>query len=252
MSAPAISTPAVLLRTQAVRESDLIAILLTPRRGKLETIGRGARKSRRRFAGGLSVGARGEAVVAPGRGTLMRLDGFTPTADHSGLGRDLAAFAYVSYMCELTDHLVVGTQGDPRLFAALCQGIEACLAGPPSPVVLRRFELALLDCLGLLPTFGHCCVCGEELQRNAPVAYDAARGGGLCGRHAVAGAKRVDPAVLDACQALLESGPDPLEGASLARRRKVRDLVSEVVRRHLRRPLRSLDFFAQLGGPPSG
>lgn len=253
MSAPAQITPAVVLRTRPVRESDLVVILLSPRRGKLETIARGARKSRRRFPGGLPVGARGEASVSTGRGSLMTLDGFALQADHSGIGRDLTTFAFVSYMCELTDHLVDGSHGDPRLFAALCEGIEVALEGSPPPLVLRRFELTLLDSLGLLPTFGHCCVCGSDLAPELGVgrggaAYDAARGGALCPKHA-GGAKRVDPGVLAACAALVDQEPDPLAGATLAQRRGVRDLALEVVRRHLRRPLKSLEFFAQLPSP---
>lgn len=245
MSAPAQSTPAVILRTSQVRESDLVVILLTPRKGKLETIARGARKSRKRFPGGLPAGARGEASVAQGRGSLLRLDGFSALADHSGLGRDLDAFAYVSYLCELTDHLVVGQTPDARLFGALCLAIEEAMAGSPTPIVLRRYELALLDCLGLLPTFGHCCVCGDRVDTTGPVAYEAARGGALCERHG-SGHRHLDPAVLAACEALVTTAGDPLEGATAAQRKAVRDLALEVVRRHLRRPLKSLEFFAQM------
>jgi DNA repair protein RecO (recombination protein O) len=266
VNAPAHNTPAVVLRTHPVRESDLVVILLAPRRGKLETIARGARKSRRRFPSGLPIGARGEATVSAGRGSLLTLEGFSMLADHSGLGRDLTAFAYVAYMCELSDHLVVGAHGDPRLFAALCEGIEVALAGSPPPRILRRFELTLLDSLGLLPTFGHCCVCGVPLAParesadpseaaveaeasgeggEGGVAYDAERGGALCPRHAGV-AKRLDPAVLGACVALLAGTEDPFVGASPAQRKGVRDLAFEVVRRHLRRPLKSLEFFAQL------
>lgn len=248
MSAPAQITPAVVLRTRPVRESDLVVILLSPRQGKLETIARGARKSRRRFPGGLPVGARGEAGFSQGRGSLLTLESFAMSADHSGLGRDLTAFAYVAYMCELTDQLVEGTHPDPRAFAALCEGIEVALEGSPPPLLLRRFELTLLDCLGLSPTFGHCCVCGSALDEDAgSVAYDAGRGGALCPRHA-GGAKRVDPAILSACAALLEGAEDPLEDATVAQRKGVRDIAFEVVRRHLRRPLKSLEFFAQLPG----
>jgi DNA repair protein RecO (recombination protein O) len=247
VSAPAETTPAVLLRTRALRESDLVIVMLTPIKGKLETIGRGARKSRRRFPGGLAVGARGEATVAQGRGSLMRLDGFSATTDHSGIGRDLTAFAYVNYVCELTDHLVVGQHGDPRLFAGLCQAIESILEAP-KPTALRRFELTVLDCLGLLPTFGHCCVCGDSIEGQARVRYETGRGGALCQKHG-RDADTLDAKVLQACQALLEGQPDALGGATLAQRKAVKDLIQAVVRRHLRKPLKSLEFFSQL--PPA-
>ncbi|MCY1007247.1 recombination protein O N-terminal domain-containing protein [Nannocystis pusilla] len=62
------STPAVILRTRPLGEADLIAIVLTPEQGKLETAAARARNSKKRFAGGLSPGMRGVAAVARGRG----------------------------------------------------------------------------------------------------------------------------------------------------------------------------------------
>jgi DNA repair protein RecO (recombination protein O) len=178
---------------------------------------------------------------------LLRLDGFVSLADVSGIGRDLTAFAYVAYMCEVTDQLVVGSQADPGAFAVLYRALDLALAGTPSPVQLRRFELCLLECLGLLPTFGQCCVCGLDLPEPGAVAYDVDRGGILCPAHA-GGATRLDPAVLNVCRALLGGEADPLATATAAQRRAVRDLALDVLRRHLRRPLRSLEFFAQLAG----
>ena len=66
-------TPAIVLRTHAAREADLIVVLLTAARGRVECHARGARKSRRRFPGGLPTGARGEATIGPlRRGSLPR------------------------------------------------------------------------------------------------------------------------------------------------------------------------------------
>ena len=80
-------------------------MLLTPDRGKVRCAARNARKSKRRFGGGLPAGALGEAAITPGRG-LWRLESFRSIRDLSGLGRDLDRFAYVAYLCDVTDALV--------------------------------------------------------------------------------------------------------------------------------------------------
>jgi DNA repair protein RecO (recombination protein O) len=214
------------LRTAPARESDLVLVLLTPGRGRVDAIARGARKSRRRFPGGLFVGARGEATVAPGRGALARLDAFDLVGESAALGRDLEAFAYAGYLCAL----------------------DRCVRAAPEPSILRAYELALLDALGLLPTFGRCCVCGDVRASAERVAFDAERGGALCERHAErAPVEGVPAAVLDACEALARGDRDGLSAAGPGTRRGVRDLLLELLRRHLRRPLRSLELFAQLG-----
>lgn len=250
MSEAEATTPAVVLRTRELRESDLIVVLLTPGRGKVDCVARGARRSRRRFPGGLPNGARGEAGIEPGRGSLSVLASFTPTVDHSVLGRSLELFAYVAYLCELSDQLIDGSTSDPAAFAHLCEAIESATE-LAEPMLLRRFELGLLDALGLLPALEQCSVCGSPAHvTEEGVALSRERGGVLCLAHARA-ARRVPFAVVELAVSLLHADPE-VRGAAYAQadvgtRRGLRDLCREWIYPHLRSPLRSLGFFAQLG-----
>lgn len=242
------TVPSVVLRTRALGEADLLVVLLTPEQGKLETAARSARNSKRRFPGGLPSGLRGLATIARGRGSLARLERFEATADHSPVGRDLDRFAYVAYLCELTDELVLARHADPLVFAALCTALAAVIDGPPRPGELRRYELALLHALGLLPALELCCACGEPALAGVEgtVAFDATRGGVLCLAHE-RGAPRLPAAVLDAARQLAAGAdPGPLEAAPAEDRRALRDLTQAALRAHLRRPLQSLAFFAAL------
>jgi DNA repair protein RecO (recombination protein O) len=268
-------SPAIVLATRPLgtQDADLLVVLLTPDHGKVRCAARNARKSRRRFAGGLPGGALGEATVhpagrargGPGRG-LWRLESFRSVHDLSALGRDLDRFAYVAYLCELTDALVHEPEPDSRRFAALAEAITATLSTstPAEPGILRRFELVLLDTLGLLPTLRHCCVCGTQVVRDdAPprgpvdddaVPFDGARGGVLCPAHAQL-SQEVSVQVLRLAARLLESA-DPeaarrdLAAAPAEDRRALRDLAGAVIRTQLRRPLRSLEFLRQVGTRP--
>jgi DNA repair protein RecO (recombination protein O) len=265
--------PAVVLRTAPLGEADLLVVLLTAKSGKVHAAAHSARRSRRRFPGGLSTGTRGEATIARGRGSLLRLERLVPTVDHTAIGRDLTRLAYVAYLCEITDELILEQERDDRSFARLWEALERTVTAAPHPGVLRQFELGILETLGLLPALDRCCACGT-LVLGAPdahdIAFDGERGGALCDRHA-GGALRVDRQVLLAATQLLqdhratdgETAEDPSEavvhdpaapardaigGAPEQLRRALRDLTYSVLRQHLRRPLRSAEFFAQIRG----
>ena len=247
-----VRTPAVVLQTSALGEADLMVVLLTPDLGKVRAAAKNARNSKRRFAGGLPAGALGEATVTRRReGALWRLDGFQSVAEVGSLGRDLTRFAYVNYLCELTDVLVVEPEPDAQRFAALAEAVGETLRNPPRPAVMRRFELRLLDSLGLLPSLEDCCVCGQP-TRQAEIAYAPDRGGALCPTHG-AGAERIPAATVALAVALHgdeepEAAWDAASAASAPVRKALRDLVQSVLRPHLRRPLRSLEFLAAVGG----
>ncbi|MBK8264022.1 MAG: DNA repair protein RecO [Nannocystis sp.] len=241
-------TPAIVLRTRPLGEADLLVVLLTPS-GKVEAAATHARASKRRFSGGIHVGARGEATLSRGRGALLRLGAFEPLVCSGAIGQDLERFAFVAYVCEVTDELLAGREDDPRPFAALTTTLEALVSGAPQPAELRRFELALLDSLGLLPALDRCCVCGLGLS-GPLVAFDGGRGGALCPAHDF-GAAEVEGSALALARELLLSGSAvaALAAAPAPIRRALRDLCAGLVRAHLRRPLRSLAFLAQLPRP---
>ncbi|MEM7157530.1 MAG: DNA repair protein RecO [Myxococcota bacterium] len=255
---PGERVPAVVLATRPMGEADVLVVLLTPQQGKVRAAARHARKSRRRFPGGLSGGAVGEATLAFRRNGLSRLEAFSPSLDHSGLGRDLTRFAYVAYLCELTDVLLHEPEPDPALFTALYGAIRRTMDQPPRAVVLRLFELRLLWSLGLLPALGACAVCGDEIGRGPTVPIDDARGGTLCPLHG-RGAERALTPVIDAARCLVEAVDDTsiedalaaVEALPAGHRRALRDLVSGWLRAHLRAPLRSRQFFTKLG-PSAG
>lgn len=240
-------SPAIVLRTRPLGEADLVVILLTPELGKLETAASRARSSQRRFAGGLSPGMRGVASIARSRGALLRLESFESSADHAPVGADLTRFAFVAYLCELTDELVLVRHPDPEIFVALCRALTQVIEAPPRAVSLRQYELALLRSLGLLPALDDCCVCGQRVESAGDsAAFDGARGGVLCSRHDD-GAPRLPAAALAAIRHLAEGGePGEVEAAPAAVRKALRDAIQAIVRAQLRRALRSQAFFAAL------
>lgn len=237
-------------------EADLLVVLFTPGAGKIRCAARQARRSRKRFAGGLPGGAVGEAQVQAPRqpGGLWRLEEFRCLFDVSALGRDLERFAYVAYLCELTDALLHEPEADPHAFAGLVEALTATTQASPHPGVLRRYELRLLDGLGWLPALDRCCLCGVPGLETPLVAFELERGGPLCARHVPLAAESSEGGFLELAHALLGAAAPAtdafaeFDASSAEKRRALRDLTARLIRTHVRHPLRSLDFFAQIHG----
>jgi DNA repair protein RecO (recombination protein O) len=60
---PALSTPAIVLRAVNYGEADRVVTLFGRDIGRVSALARSARKSQRRFAGGLGLGAVGVAAL---------------------------------------------------------------------------------------------------------------------------------------------------------------------------------------------
>jgi DNA repair protein RecO (recombination protein O) len=247
----------VVLRTTPLRESDLLVVLYTDRLGRVTAVARGARKSRRRFAGALSllVLARYQLGRRP-RGELWALESAEIVREWTQLSSDVIAVAHASYVAELVDALIPAEAPEPRALQIIVALWDALAAGGPSPGALRAVELALLDMAGHRPAIDRCAACGRELAEAA--VFDPQRGGAICracaahsratgvrpyapGTRAYLGAvaEREDPRAARAVDA------DPRFTA--ADRTAARDALVAMLTGLVGRPLRSLEYLAKLG-----
>src|SRR3954469_7690398 len=100
--ATAITTDAILLRSVAYGEADRVVTLLGRTTGRVSALARGARKSTKRFGGGLGLGASGQAALRDrSGGELMALESFEVREGRIGLGGDLGRTAHAAYAIEL-------------------------------------------------------------------------------------------------------------------------------------------------------
>ncbi|RMG99024.1 MAG: DNA repair protein RecO [Deltaproteobacteria bacterium] len=249
---PEVEDEAVVLRTAPLGEADLLVTLFGRTLGRVRCAARMARRSTRRFAGGLAVGGRGRARVALVPGGLGRLHAFVPSKDAPALSRELRAFACRGYVAELTDALLAEGDPDPEVFDALVRAVHV-LDDPTGAAVpiLRWYEIVLLRRLGAMPALDRCAVCGAATDaENVSFAWE--RGGALCRDHATGGAG-VPAEVLAAVGSFAAwsgegRGPE-LDAATL---RFVRGFLQRALAPHLRRPLRSLSVLRDLLRDPAG
>jgi DNA repair protein RecO (recombination protein O) len=223
--------PALLLHSRPFRDNSLLVELFIPDSGRLGAVVRGVGGQRR-------SGAARRALLQPfqplwaswsGRGELKTVQLLEARAAPLPLqGRALFSGLYLN---ELLCRLLQREDPHPDLFADYEQALAQLVAGEPLDLVLRRFELRLLEALG----YGFSLVVdadGEAVSATAFYGFD-----GETGLRRLAGASP---------QAL--SGADLLDFAAgrftEASRRALKRLCRLALRPHLgERPLQSRQLF---------
>ncbi len=245
MSRLAQEVPALVLGSVDYGDADRIVQLLTPERGRISALARGARRSTKRFAGALDLGNRVTASLRPGRGELWHLQEAHLEHGRPHLRRDLDRIALAAYACELVSVLAPQDQPAPRLFGLLDVALLVldAVTEPPRSAWRVGFEAKALSFSGLTPNLVSCDSCEEPLAE--PLAFSPSAGSL---RHAHCGEGR--PVSLELARAI-----------ELARRTPLAELVDvelppgepwllyEHLQWHQGRPLRSRELLLAL--PPS-
>ena len=254
----------VVLRTQPLRESDLLVVLYTDTHGRISTVARGARRSQRRFAGALSILVLGRFVLGrPPRGELWNLERADVVREWTRLSSDVIAVAHASYVAELVGALLPPEAPDPEALELAVALWDSLAEAGPSPGALRSVELALLELAGHQPAIDQCAACSRPIDTSGGEVFDPTRGGAICRRCAAhsrgPGVRPFDAAARAYLGAVLEAGT-PAGARALdtdprftqADRHAARDHLLGMVTGLVGRPLRSLEYLAKLAAASRG
>jgi DNA repair protein RecO (recombination protein O) len=244
-----IETRAIVLRTVAYGESDRVVTLLGASTGRASALARGARKSARRFAGGLGMGQEGRAVFRERPGAeLLGLEEFEVEQAHMGLAGDLGKTAHAAYVLELCDRLCPPRHPEDAVLAWLSDFLMRLECGRASAERLRVFEIGLLARLGLGPALGRCALCNREDLGESSVRWHPDKGGVVCSACMARG---------DLMSGITRAALVRLEALSLAEVETVvldrdtnagcRRAILGLLRTHIAGPLRSLEFIEKMG-----
>jgi DNA repair protein RecO (recombination protein O) len=243
-----IVTPAIVLRRVVYAEADLVVTLLGSETGRVSALARGARKSSRRFAGGLGMAATGEARLRERAGAdLMILESFDAQDDRAGLAMDIAKAAHAAYAIELCDRLCPPRQAEKSVFAWLDEFLARLTAGSATAERLRVFELGLLRGLGIGPSLDRCVVCDRGELGEEDVRWHPDRGGVVCRKCSGRG-DLMSGGTRRELERLANTPLAAAEGTALDRDigANCRRAVLALLREHVHGPLRSLDFIEKM------
>lgn len=180
MNAPArvYRTRAIVIRGRIFGEADRIVHLLSFEHGKIEAVAKGVRRPRTKLAGRLELGSEVQLELHRGR----RLDVITDAElVHAHWQRLLepAAFMVMTLALELVDGALEVNDPHPRIYELLAGMLTAIPRYPDPAVLMPRFEMRLLEGLGLAPQADFCVRCGAVFIERGAVA-DVDEGGLLC------------------------------------------------------------------------
>ena len=229
MPAPRVySTEAIILRHQDLGEADRIITVFTPRFGKLRVVAKGVKRPRSRLAGHLDSLCEVNLLLARGR-NLDIVTQAQVTDQFLALRRSLSRIAQGLYAAELVNCFMADNMAHPAVYHLL-QATLAHLATPsPNSLVLRRFEMRLLEETGYRPQLQQCLACGDDIAGDA--AYFSASGGGVLCRGCRATEAVVRPPSSAALQLLRSL--QARQGARIAASRESADEVEGVLRQYL-------------------
>ena len=172
---------AVVLRHSDYGEADRLLTLYTRQLGKTRAIAKGARKIASRKAGHIEPFTHVRLQLAKGRDTLIVTQADTVDAFLS-LRDDLVLTSQASYVLELLDRFTYEDETENSAIFRLLTDTLSRLASQLDPwLVIRYYEIRLLDHLGYRPQLFECANCGREIQPEDQF-FSFSAGGVICPR----------------------------------------------------------------------
>lgn len=179
-----LSSEALLLHRVAYAESDWVVTLFTEKLGKISAITRGARQSRKRFAGGLEPFH--NVVVQLWNHTgkdLVHVLGSEISRPRHNLVSQLQAMQSAATGCAWIRRIIPEAQPDPQAWLLTQRWLDDLDAAPSSTSLeldshTASFGLRLLQALGWGLELSECVKCGKPCPPDSS-AYVSPRSGGL-------------------------------------------------------------------------
>ena len=242
-----IVTAGLVLRETVTRETDKILTVLTPDRGKISLIARGARRKNSRLAAACQLLAYSELTIYE-KGQWFMLDEAETLELFTGLRTDFVALSLASYLADLTD-ATAQTEDTSQLLRLLLNALYALsVLHKPPQLVKPAFELRLMALSGFEPLADGCAVCGRPEPEN-PV-LDAVHGVVCCAACREKGglSMPLSPAALAALRHVLYCPDKKLYSFTLdtPALRQLGQAAEVYVTAQLERSFRTLDYYKSI------
>lgn len=170
-----------MLRHSDSGEADRLLTLYTRQLGKTRAVAKGARKIASRKAGHIEPFTYVKLQLAKGRDIPIvtqadTIDSYQP------LREDLILTGHASYVLELLDRFTYEEQTEsPSMFRLLTDTLSRLASKADPWLVIRYYEMRLLDHLGFRPQLFKCTNCGREIKAEDQY-FSFSAGGVICPR----------------------------------------------------------------------
>jgi DNA repair protein RecO (recombination protein O) len=162
-------------------EASRMLTIYTRQRGKVRALAKGVRKVRSRKGGHLEPFTLVSLQLAVGRNWYI-VSQAEAQDTYSTLRENLESLGYASYVVELLDKFTYEEEVNTPLFRLLAKTLDRLNRGEDSLLVVRYYEIRLLDLLGFRPELQHCVVSEEEIKPQDQY-FSSALGGAVSPDH---------------------------------------------------------------------
>lgn len=239
----------LVLRVRSFGEADKIMMILTPDRGKIEAVVKGARRPRNRFLGSSQPFTHLRLMLFTGR-SLHQINQAEIVHSFSILREDLLKMAHASYWCEMTEGLLPEDAKEPEVFSLLLQALTMLEHSEDPELLSRGFEIKILSNLGYLPELSSCVGCSQPPLE--PLYFSSQAGGivGACCRGHFADTKPISRQTLEALRYLHDADLSAFNRitAGPELRKDLRTILSHYAEARLERSFKALTFLEGLEG----
>ncbi len=168
-----LKTTGLVLRSIKLGESDRLITLISPDKGRVSAVAKGARKTKSRISAAVDLFVYGDYVLFKGKNlyTVTQCDSIE---SYPALKCDFTAYAYATYFSELVQKVIVEEEESYHVFSLISEALALLKEGVDFFILSRAFELKLLSVVGYCPGFEECVNCGGVKRR-----FFSSRMGGL-------------------------------------------------------------------------
>ena len=189
---------AIALRIHPFGNTSRIVVWLSRAHGKLATLAKGSQREKSPFLGQYDLFYTCELLFyAREQRNLHVLKECYPEETRPAFRADWRACAAASYAAGALDRAMPFGPAPAGLYDLLADTLDRLAARTPGPAFLPRFELRLLQELGLAPNWDACAKCRADLRGTA-ARLDVAHGAVWCAQCAAGQGAAVSAAALEA------------------------------------------------------
>ncbi|NWG07142.1 MAG: DNA repair protein RecO [Chloroflexi bacterium] len=172
---------AVVLRHSDYGEADRLLTLYTRQLGKTRAIAKGARKIASRKAGHIEPFTHVRLQLSKGRDMFILTQADTVDA-YLPLREELTLTGHAAYVLELLDRFTYEDDTEnPSTFRLLTDTLSRLASHADPWLVIRYYEMRLLDHVGFRPQLFECANCGREIKPEDQF-FSFSAGGVICPR----------------------------------------------------------------------
>jgi len=155
-------TGAIILKTTDYGEADRLVTFFTESHGKLKGVAKNAKRSVRRFGGGLEPGTVGTArFFEKAHAELVRIDEMTAEVPAWKVAVSLGRIIFLHAALEMADRMLPASHAAAKRFRLLANWIKFLEASEPERPHWHAFVFKWLVSSGIEPVLDRCAACGR-------------------------------------------------------------------------------------------